>query len=140
MNIGIDLGTTNSALAYIPEIHGELPDYPEIHVLAIPQYVAPGQMEARRTLPSFLFLGDQTTSASTRASRARWCRPSRFIRPNLAIESRSGSHRQDSSVGRAGRRARAFAGGSFHGDSVEPFAMRGIRRIRTRRWHRKTWC
>jgi len=60
MNIGIDLGTTNSALAYIPEIHGELPDYPEIQVLAIPQYIAPGQMEARRTLPSFLFLGDQT--------------------------------------------------------------------------------
>ncbi len=60
MNIGIDLGTTNSALAYIPEIHGELPDYPEIQVLPIPQYVAPGQMEARRTLPSFLFLSDQT--------------------------------------------------------------------------------
>jgi molecular chaperone DnaK (HSP70) len=60
MNIGIDLGTTNSALAYIEEIHGELPDYPEIKVLAIPQYVAPGQLEARRTLPSFLFLGDQT--------------------------------------------------------------------------------
>jgi len=59
MNIGIDLGTTNSALAYIPEIHGELPDYPEIQVLAIPQYIAPGQMETRRTLPSFLFLGDQ---------------------------------------------------------------------------------
>src|ERR1700735_316777 len=60
MNIGIDLGTTNSALAYIPEIHGELPDYPEIQVLTIPQYVAPGQMESRRTLPSFLYLGDQT--------------------------------------------------------------------------------
>ena len=59
MNIGIDLGTTNSALAYIEEIHGELPDYPEIKVLAIPQYIAPGQIEARRTLPSFLFLGDQ---------------------------------------------------------------------------------
>ncbi len=29
-------------------------------MLAIPQYVAPGQMEPRRTLPSFLFLGDQT--------------------------------------------------------------------------------
>src|ERR1700684_480836 len=60
MNIGIDLGTTNSALAYIPEIHGELPDYPEIDNLWIPQYVAPGQIESRRTLPSFLFLGDQT--------------------------------------------------------------------------------
>src|SRR5580692_5675664 len=60
MNIGIDLGTTNSALAYIEEIHGELPDYPEIKVLQIPRDVAPGQLESRRTLPSFLFLGDQT--------------------------------------------------------------------------------
>ena len=60
MNIGIDLGTTNSALAYVDRPDGELPDYPEIKVLEIPQHVAPGQVEARRTLPSFLFLGDQT--------------------------------------------------------------------------------
>ena len=59
MNIGIDLGTTNSALAYVAEAAG-LPDYPEIKVLEIPQYVAPAQIEPRRTLPSFLFLGDQT--------------------------------------------------------------------------------
>jgi molecular chaperone DnaK (HSP70) len=58
MNIGIDLGTTNSALAYVAEAAG-LPDYPEIKVLEIPQYVAPAQIEPRRTLPSFLFLGDQ---------------------------------------------------------------------------------
>ena len=60
MNVGIDLGTTNSALAYIEPVQGELPDYPEIKVLEIPQFVAPGQIEPRRTLPSFLFLGDQT--------------------------------------------------------------------------------
>src|SRR5581483_4946302 len=60
MNVGIDLGTTNSALAYVEAVEGELPDYPEIKILQIPQYVAPGQIEARRTLPSFLFLGDQT--------------------------------------------------------------------------------
>jgi hypothetical protein len=60
MNIGIDLGTTNSALAYVEAVEGELPDYPEIRVLEIPQYVAPGQVEPRRTLPSFLFLGDQS--------------------------------------------------------------------------------
>jgi len=59
MNIGIDLGTTNSALAYVAETVGS-PDYPEIKVLEIPQYVAPAQIEPRRTLPSFLFLGDQT--------------------------------------------------------------------------------
>ena len=86
MNIGIDLGTTNSALAYIPEIHGELPDYPEIQVLTIPQYVAPGQMESRRTLPSFLFLAIKPTSALMHGSKARWCRPNRCIRRNLAVQ------------------------------------------------------
>jgi molecular chaperone DnaK (HSP70) len=60
MNIGIDLGTTNSALAFIEQVQGELPDYPDIKVLQIPQHVAPGQVEPRRTLPSFLFIGDQT--------------------------------------------------------------------------------
>jgi hypothetical protein len=57
MNIGIDLGTTNSALAYIDP--ADAGDSPVIHVQETPQYVAPGRMEARRTLPSFLFLGDQ---------------------------------------------------------------------------------
>src|SRR5712691_1310435 len=60
MNIGIDLGTTNSALAYVEAVEGELPDYPDIDILWIPQYVAPGQVEPHRTLPSFLFLGDQS--------------------------------------------------------------------------------
>ncbi len=61
MNIGIDLGTTNSALAYVGQAAGsELPDFPEIQILEIPQYVAPAKIEPRRTLPSFLFLGDQT--------------------------------------------------------------------------------
>ena len=57
MNIGIDLGTTNSALAYIDST--DEADYPTIHVLSVPQYVAPGRIESLRTLPSFLYLGDQ---------------------------------------------------------------------------------
>jgi molecular chaperone DnaK (HSP70) len=52
MNIGIDLGTTNSALAYIDST--DEADYPTIHVLDIPQYVAPGRIEVLRTLPSCL--------------------------------------------------------------------------------------
>jgi molecular chaperone DnaK (HSP70) len=59
MNIGIDLGTTNSAIAYIDPQQASEADAPEIHVVDVPQYVAPGRIEARRTLPSFLFLGDQ---------------------------------------------------------------------------------
>ena len=57
MNIGIDLGTTNSALAFIDPKSDA--DTPAIHVLEVPQYVAQGQLEARRTLPSFLYLGDR---------------------------------------------------------------------------------
>jgi DNA-K related protein/Hsp70 protein len=59
MNIGIDLGTTNSALAYIDPQQAAEADTPAIRVLEIPQYVAQGRIEARRTLPSFLYLGDQ---------------------------------------------------------------------------------
>src|SRR5258707_9165106 len=59
MNIGIDLGTTNSALAYIDTVDAAESDTPSIHVLEVPQYVAQGRVEARRTLPSFLYLGDQ---------------------------------------------------------------------------------
>ena len=53
MNIGIDLGTTNSALAYVEAVEGELPDYPEIRVLQIPQYVAPGQVDLGTTNEPF---------------------------------------------------------------------------------------
>jgi molecular chaperone DnaK (HSP70) len=47
--VGIDLGTTNSAVGYIDT--AERPW--QIHTLAIPQVVAPGEVEARETLPSF---------------------------------------------------------------------------------------
>ena len=58
MKIGIDLGTTNSALAYIDEREAEDRDFPPIHIFETPQLVAPGRIEPRRTLPSFLFLED----------------------------------------------------------------------------------
>jgi len=58
MKIGIDLGTTNSALAYIDEREAEDRDFPPIHIFETPQLVAPGRIEPRRTLPSFLFLDE----------------------------------------------------------------------------------
>ena len=141
MNIGIDLGTTNSALAYIPEIHGELPDYPEIQVLPIPQYVAPGQMEARRTLPSFLVPGrpNLRRRLCSRTGRAG-AHQVGSLGEIVAIESRSGPHRQNSSLGRAGRRARTFAGGCFHSHFVEHSRCLEPGASRTRRLHRKMWC
>ena len=59
MRIGIDLGTTNSALAFIDPAEALEADFPPIRVLEIPQHVAAGRVEALRTLPSFLYLGDQ---------------------------------------------------------------------------------
>jgi molecular chaperone DnaK (HSP70) len=51
--VGIDLGTTNCVLA-AADTRAESP---AIAVLAIPQVVAPKQVEARELLPSFLYLG-----------------------------------------------------------------------------------
>ncbi|MFN0022006.1 MAG: Hsp70 family protein [Pirellulaceae bacterium] len=47
--VGIDLGTTNSAVCYVDT--SEKPW--RVQVLSIPQLVAPGQVEKRDTLPSF---------------------------------------------------------------------------------------
>jgi molecular chaperone DnaK (HSP70) len=56
MKIGIDLGTTNSALAYIDPREAEDRDFPPLHIFETPQLVAAGRVEPRRTLPSFLYL------------------------------------------------------------------------------------
>ncbi|MBI4877200.1 MAG: Hsp70 family protein [Acidobacteria bacterium] len=58
--IGIDLGTTNSALAFVDSAEAGAADFPPIHTLPVPQAAAPGREETLRTLPSFLFLGEQT--------------------------------------------------------------------------------
>jgi molecular chaperone DnaK (HSP70) len=58
MKIGIDLGTTNSALAYVDEREAADRDFPPVHIFDTPQLVAAGRVEPRRTLPSFLFLED----------------------------------------------------------------------------------
>jgi molecular chaperone DnaK (HSP70) len=53
--VGIDLGTTNSALAYVDSAAtGKGAGSPQL--LAIPQVVQPGQVEDRPLLPSFLYL------------------------------------------------------------------------------------
>lgn len=59
-SVGIDLGTTNSLLAYAPlDV-----ERAEIRVLPIEQVVAPNQIEARDSLPSFLYLPDEGEVAS----------------------------------------------------------------------------
>ena len=63
--IGIDLGTTNSVLAYTPLGL----EKPEVKLLPIPQLVAAGTVEPRTTLPSFLYLA---TEAERDALKLPW--------------------------------------------------------------------
>jgi hypothetical protein len=61
--VGIDLGTTNSALAYVDTTAG---DKPPVTPVAVPQVVAQGAVEERPLLPSFLYLpgdGEQPAGA-----------------------------------------------------------------------------
>jgi hypothetical protein len=61
--IGIDLGTTNTALAYVDTTAGL---DPKVSVFSIPQVVAQGAVEERTLLPSFLYLpgeGEQPAGA-----------------------------------------------------------------------------
>jgi hypothetical protein len=54
--IGIDLGTTNSALAYVDLQRASRTGPPEIQKFPVPQLVMPGEVAARPLLPSFLYL------------------------------------------------------------------------------------
>jgi hypothetical protein len=55
--IGIDLGTTNSALAYAEIISGADPFAPaNVQLLEVPQLVNPGEVRDEGLLPSFLYL------------------------------------------------------------------------------------
>src|SRR5262249_43176341 len=54
--IGIDLGTTNSALAFIDLHHSRRSGKPDIQTFQIPQLVNVGEMGQRPLLPSFLYL------------------------------------------------------------------------------------
>jgi len=53
--IGIDLGTTNSVVAYCDRQAGTNQETPEIQVFQVPQLVAEGEVRAIPTLPSFLY-------------------------------------------------------------------------------------
>jgi molecular chaperone DnaK (HSP70) len=79
MNVGIDLGTTNSALAFVDPVEAEEADFPPIHVLPIPQNVAQNQVEPLRTLPSFLYIGDDKTYIGTHAREQGALVPTRSV-------------------------------------------------------------
>jgi molecular chaperone DnaK (HSP70) len=65
--IGIDLGTTNSAVGYVDTREPLSGDTPPIHVFNIPQLIAEGEVGPIPTLPSFLyFVNEQDALGSLR--------------------------------------------------------------------------
>ncbi len=50
--VGVDLGTTNSVVAFVDTAV----EQPAVQILAIPQVTAPGSVEERLALPSFLYV------------------------------------------------------------------------------------
>src|SRR5262245_20918283 len=54
--IGIDLGTTNSALAAIDLKHKPKAGRPGVRTFPVTQLIAPGEVTDRPLLPSFLYL------------------------------------------------------------------------------------
>jgi molecular chaperone DnaK (HSP70) len=62
--VGIDLGTSNTALAYA-ELVGARSQRPGIEIFRIPQLTAPGEVQARPLLPSFRYhYGEAELSAA----------------------------------------------------------------------------
>jgi molecular chaperone DnaK (HSP70) len=53
--VGIDLGTTNTAVAYVDTRAAD----PRVRVFEVPQLVAPGEVAPRRQLPSFVYLAGE---------------------------------------------------------------------------------
>ncbi|TWU37369.1 Hsp70 family protein [Novipirellula artificiosorum] len=62
-SVGIDLGTTNSVVAYSP-----LEEEADLRLLMIPQLVQPDQVESLSSLPSFLYLPREGEVDSLRTS------------------------------------------------------------------------
>lgn len=58
--VGIDLGTTHTALAYAPIPEDEAVAAPAVEVLSVPQLVAQGTVEARELLPSFFYVAHES--------------------------------------------------------------------------------
>lgn len=82
--VGIDLGTTNSAVAYADCGGDEVPK-PKIRIFEIPQLVASGQVAPVAVLPSFLYLaGPHELPAD--ALSLPWARDRNFAVGTLARE------------------------------------------------------
>ncbi len=114
MNVGIDLGTTNSALAWIDPARGGRHQFPSDSRFRHSAAGGAGRVEAAAHAALVPVSGRRAAGGHVRARTGRDCADAAgAFREDLAVESGCRSHREDPAVGCAGERARAVAGGSF---------------------------
>ena len=77
--VGVDLGTTNTAVAAVDTAAAE----PRVELFEILQLVAPGAVDRRRQLPSFIFLPDEH-DLSEAATQLPWDPQARRVVGELA--------------------------------------------------------
>ena len=77
--IGIDLGTTNSAVAFVDSKAADQ----RVSLFDVPQLVAPGELAPRRQLPSFLYLAGEHDLGPAETALP-WARERRIVVGELA--------------------------------------------------------
>jgi molecular chaperone DnaK (HSP70) len=77
--IGIDLGTTNSAVAFVDTKAAD----PRVRVFEVPQLVAPGEVTPRSQLPSFIYMASDIDLAPHETALP-WNRDARMVVGELA--------------------------------------------------------
>ena len=153
--VGIDLGTTNSAVAFVDSAAPS----PSIEMFAVAQLIAPGVVEPRPTQPSFLYLPADAEMKPEQlalpwgqergnyivgelARNHGWQVPARLVSSAKSWLSHAGVDRlsADPALAGAGRGAEGLAGRGLGALSVAHRAARGTTRIPTRRWPSRTCC
>ena len=158
--VGIDLGTTNCAVAFVDTKGRERPAA-DIRMFDVPQLVAPAETAPRTMLPSFLYLtgGPELPPGAAAAAVERRGKPDRRrVRPHsgsqgtqpigqqcqeLALPSRRGPGGRDPALGLAAGDSQGVAGRGLGGiPSAHPGRLEP--RLRRRRpdaagWSSRRW-
>ena len=137
--VGIDLGTTNSAAAYVDTL--EVPW--QVRILMVPQLVAPGLVEARDTLPSFHYEAAAGEAAGG-ALRLPWDQADASVAVGVFARPRGAQSRSADHVGqvlalpfrrRPDRRSAAVARCRRRGTAVADRSQARILRHLSAAWH-----
>ena len=126
MKVGIDLGTTNSALAWIDPAEAEDTAFPPIHIFEFRNWWRRAAWKRGARCLRFCFWKTASRWGPMRGSRARWCRRGWCTRRRPGSRIRKWIARRRFCRGIAGDGARVVAGGSIGAVPGASCARRGM--------------